>query len=242
MKKLFVRGVFLCAALACGPAITANLAVTAAADHTAAVVEHGNDPVGVERVPSMAPAIDHTFGKSSTPCPPFCVNPLHVAETVGTVAELEVIEFIENTLHSGTGVVIDARTSDRYSEGTIPGSINIPFTVFEKAADDPYLVAVLEQLGASHRDRVNFLVRTLEKFGFLGGSNKTDAWDFTDAKELLIWCNGPWCSQSPRAIRALVNLGYPAEKLHYYRGGMQVWQSLGLSTVVPTDTSAYASK
>jgi hypothetical protein len=30
----------------------------------------------------------------------------------------------------------------------------------------------------------------------------------------------------------MIEAGYPAEKIHYYRGGMQVWRSLGL-TVVP---------
>ncbi|HAY41475.1 MAG TPA: sulfurtransferase, partial [Gammaproteobacteria bacterium] len=30
---------------------------------------------------------------------------------------------------------------------------------------------------------------------------------------------------------ALLQIGYPASKLKYYRGGMNSWQSLGLSTV-----------
>jgi hypothetical protein len=37
-------------------------------------------------------------------------------------------------------------------------------------------------------------------------------------------------------------MGYPAEKLYYYRGGMQMWQSLGLTTVLPNESSEYASK
>ena len=77
----------------------------------------------------------------------------------------------------------------------------------------------------------------VESIGLLGGDQKTERWDFTDAKELLIWCNGPWCGQSPRAIKGLLSLGYPAEKLYYYRGGMQMWQSLGLTTILPSDTS-----
>ena len=206
------------------------------------MLDRGGNLAVVEGSQSAADAIDGTFSKQSTPCAPFCVNPLSIAEAVGTVGELEVIEFVETSLHTGKGVMIDARTSDRYSKGTIPGSINIPFTVFEKSEDDPYLVAVLEQLGAKHRHDVNVFVRSLEKLGFFNGKQKTDAWDFSDAKELLIWCSSPWCSQSPRALRALVDLGYPAGRLHYYRGGMRVWQSLGLSTEVPTDTSAYASK
>jgi hypothetical protein len=68
-------------------------------------------------------------------------------------------------------------------------------------------------------------------------------WDFTKAKHLLLWCNGPWCDQSPRAIRALIALGYPVNKLSYYRGGMQDWLVLGLTIVVPeTEPATPAAK
>jgi hypothetical protein len=53
------------------------------------------------------------------------------------------------------------------------------------------------------------------------------------AKDLVLWCNGPACGQSPRAIRGLLDVGYPGEKISYYRGGMQMWQLWGLTTVVP---------
>jgi hypothetical protein len=42
-----------------------------------------------------------------------------------------------------------------------------------------------------------------------------------------------WCGQSPHAIKNLLALGYPAEKIYYYRGGMQAWQSLGLTVHTP---------
>ena len=58
-------------------------------------------------------------------------------------------------------------------------------------------------------------------------------WDFSSAKNLLLWCNGMWCGQSPRAIQGLLKLGYPVEKLHYYRDGMQGWQILGLTVAIP---------
>jgi hypothetical protein len=31
----------------------------------------------------------------------------------------------------------------------------------------------------------------------------------------------------------LLALGYPAHKIKWYRGGMQSWKSLGLTTVFP---------
>ena len=60
--------------------------------------------------------------------------------------------------------------------------------------------------------------------------------DFTNAKELMLYCNGLWCGQSPRAIRNLLAAGYPAEKLFYYRGGMQAWLSVGLTEYVPGES------
>ena len=33
------------------------------------------------------------------------------------------------------------------------------------------------------------------------------------------------------AIRAMIREGYPPEMIHYYRGGMQAWKILGLTTV-----------
>lgn len=77
----------------------------------------------------------------------------------------------------------------------------------------------------------------LDSVGLMGGDQITEHWDFSNAKELLLWCDGPWCGQSPRAIRGLMAAGYPAGKLYYYRGGMQMWQSFGLTTVLPKNTS-----
>jgi len=44
-----------------------------------------------------------------------------------------------------------------------------------------------------------------------------------------LWCNGWWCGQSPAAIRGLLSEGYPAEKLFYFRGGMQNWKIYGMT-------------
>ena len=54
-----------------------------------------------------------------------------------------------------------------------------------------------------------------------------------EAKDLVLWCNGPACGQSPRAIHGLIEVGYPPQKLFYYRGGMQLWQLFGLTTALP---------
>jgi rhodanese-related sulfurtransferase len=242
MKNSILFGVLIFSAIITMNVMAANLEVKITDDKPYSVVNHGNELVKVQRIQDTSHMIDGSFAKTSRPCPPFCVNPLNIADGVATVAELEVIKFMETAMHRGDGEIIDARTPSWHEKGTIPGSINIPFTVFEKPADDPELAEVLERLGAKERDDVNVVMRSLEKVGLFSGSQKTDTWDFSEAKQLLLWCNGPWCGQSPRAIHALISLGYPAEKLYYYRGGMQMWQSLGLTTVLPSDVSTYASK
>lgn len=210
-------------------------------DKSYSTVHDGGELIKISRIQDTSHVIEGSFAKTSRPCPPFCINPLSLDERVKTVAELEVIKFMETTQYRGDGVMIDARTPSWYKKGTIPGSRNIPFTVFEKDPSDVELAEVLESLGAVERDDVNPVLRMVESVGLLDGDQKTEKWDFSKAKELLLWCNGPWCGQSPRAIRGLLNAGYPAEKLYYYRGGMQMWQSLGLTTITPKDTSV-ASK
>jgi len=219
-----------------------DLEVGITKDKQYAFVDYDNDLVKVQRIQDTSHVIDGSYAKTSRPCPPFCVNPIKIADGVNTVGEIELIKFMETSYALGHGVIIDARTPSWFKKGTIPGSVNIPFTMFERPADDPELAAVLEQLGAVNHESAGSITRTLEKLGLFNGDEKTDQWDFSNAKELLLWCNGPWCGQSPRAIHGLISLGYPAEKLMYYRGGMQMWQSLGFTTVIPKAESTFASK
>ena len=57
----------------------------------------------------------------------------------------------------------------------------------------------------------------------------------------IFFCNGPQCGQSPIAIRALLEAGYPPEKILYYRGGLHDWSTLGLP-VVPGEGDASPSR
>ena len=58
--------------------------------------------------------------------------------------------------------------------------------------------------------------------------------DFSDCKTAVMFCNGMWCGQSPANIHQLLKLGYPADKIKWYRGGMQNWEILGLTTAKPS--------
>lgn len=61
------------------------------------------------------------------------------------------------------------------------------------------------------------------------GSHIVDRMDELDrSKPAIFFCNGPQCPQSQEAINMLLEEGYPAEKIWYYRGGMHDWITLGL--------------
>ncbi len=209
-------------------------------------VEHDGDRVRVERIQDVGHMLDDGFAKTSRKCPPFCIQPMKVAPGVTTVGEAEIFRFMERELASGSGLIVDARTPAWYKKGTIPGSINIPFTEFVAGVDAPETIKVLETLGAVRRDEAGWLSRSIEKLlarlGLFGADQKTDKWDFTNARKVVFWCNGPWCGQSPRAIKGLLEYGFPPEKIAYYRGGMQMWKVLGLTVVVPDSEEAVALK
>lgn len=216
------------------PAPLLALDVNIAPDREYVETAHEGKVVRIQRIQDQSNVLTGGFSKTSRKCPPFCIQPIHVAPGVTTVGELEVLDFIEKKLNAGSGILIDARTPSWHEKGTIPGSINIPFTTFSSETDPLVLGAALRRLGVRKKgatDLVSKVVNNVRALFGAGPSSKT--WNFEEAKDLLLWCNGMWCGQSPRAIKGLLELGYPAEKIYYYRGGMQSWQMLGLTVVIP---------
>jgi rhodanese-related sulfurtransferase len=196
-------------------------------------VIHQGRSIKVQRVQDPDYELKGYFAKTGRKCPPFCIQPITPDPSVASIGEVELFDFMETSLRDGTGVLIDARTESWFRKGTIPGSVNYPFTLFTNDKDDPDLVAILKEFGATEREPVGVLEQRLEQWGWVDARYKTDGWDFSKAKDLVVWCNGPACGQSPRAIRGLLDAGYPGDKIRYYRGGMQMWQLWGLTTVVP---------
>lgn len=47
-------------------------------------------------------------------------------------------------------------------------------------------------------------------------------------RPVLVFCNGPQCTATPQAVEALLDAGFPASRLRYYRGGIHDWVTLGL--------------
>ncbi len=184
-------------------------------------VMHKGEKVVVERGHDKDATLPAEFLKTDRTCPPFCVQPMSAGAGVETVGEVELVAYLKQAAGGDTSVVVvDSRTPDWVMRGTIPGSINVPWD------------QVKQDQSGMFDDGSNRLLQIVltEKFG-VGESDGN--WDFTDAKTLVLFCNGIWCGQSSANIGTLLELGYPAEKLKWYRGGMQDWVSVGLTTVKP---------
>jgi rhodanese-related sulfurtransferase len=138
-----------------------------------------------------------------------------LAPGVETIGELEMLEYLKKAGKDASVLVIDSRDGDwPQRSGIIPGAVQLPW----------------QDLHPAHNDLDKIAEILIFRFGAarLGG-----LWNFENAKTLVMYCNGPWCGQSPTNIKQLMALGYPAHKLKWYRGGVQDWKMLGLTTVAP---------
>ena len=177
-------------------------------------VEHEGKLRQIRRAQDPTGQIAPNFQRTSRKCPPFCVQPMYLPGGVETIAELEMLDYLQRVSAGDDSVlVIDSRTPRWLRRGTIPGSINLPYKRLSlRSTASSEIAQIMEnQFGAR---------RTA------GG-----LWDFSAVKTLILFCNGAWCGQSPINIRSLVRFGYPAAKIKWYRGGMQAWETLGLTTV-----------
>ena len=164
--------------------------------------------VVIERNQTLTDTIPPPFDKTSRPCPPYCIQPIIAAPGVQTLGELELITYLQKSAQTNDILIIDTRLQDWYKRQTIPLAINLPHELFKSK---------MTHLLESHFNA--------KRIG--------EQWDFANAKTLVLFCNGYWNPDSYQVIQQLISLGYPADKIKWYRGGMQAWLSLGLTTEKP---------
>ena len=138
------------------------------------------------------------------------IFPMQIHKDVETYGEIEVMAFINEMQHDNSMHFIDTRDEELYEYRTLPGAINIHYVymMMPKVFEEEYKAS-------------------LKKLGVLYHNN---SFNFSKAKTLLLFCNGAWCSQSPKMIKALLAVGYPPEKIKWYRGGMDDWLGLSMTT------------
>lgn len=177
-------------------------------------VMHNGEKVTIMRNQDSKNTVKPAYAKTSRDCPPFCIQPAVLAPGVETIGEVEVIDYVKRMSDGDNSIiVVDSRTPDWVAKGMIPGAVNIPWTALNpaKGADPISIAEIMED---------KFNVKQLE--GIM---------DFSNCKTAVMYCNGMWCGQSPNNIKNLLKFGYPAHKIKWYRGGMQDWEILGLTTV-----------
>jgi rhodanese-related sulfurtransferase len=167
-------------------------------------IKQNGKKIKIERVQDVGNRLTDDFTKTSRPCPPYCIQPITVADGVKTIGELELIAYLKRP----NFILIDARPREWFAIESIPKSINIPEKVTR---------------AKSVRDRL---------FKILGAKKSGDKFDFKDAKSLIVYGNGPWSPEAADFIKNMIKLGYPANRLLFYRDGLQGWKILGLTTVV----------
>lgn len=178
-------------------------------------VKHKGKITRIERNQNQSNTIDPQFAKTSRRCPPFCIQPIKLAEGVETIDELKMLDYLTRVSEGDDSVlVIDSRGIKWVNEGTIPGTMNIHYKKLSlKSSKEEEVAEIIEDT--------------------FGAQRTNEFWNFRHAKTLVLYCNGMWCGQAPTNIKSLLKIGYPAAKLKWYRGGMQSWQIVGLSTVKP---------
>lgn len=191
-----------------------RVAVGITPDMASVDVMHKGKKTTISRNQDENNTVNPSFGKTSRKCPPFCIQPSTLAPGVETIGEVEVLGYLKKMADGDESIlVIDSRTPDWVKKGTIPGAVNIPWTTLNpaKGADPISIGEILT--------------------GQFGVKEQEGLWDYSGAKTLVMFCNGMWCGQSPNNILNLLKFGYPADKIKWYRGGMQDWEILGLTTV-----------
>ena len=215
MKSLLATAIVSTALLTSSSAFAADKTAVKITPELASVdVMHDGKKATITRNQNQKNTVNPAFAKTSRKCPPFCIQPAVLAPGVDTIAELEVLGYLSKMNAGDTSiVVIDSRTPDWAKKGTIPGAVNIPWTALNPAKGaDPISIGEI----------------LVDRFGV---KEMEGLWDYSGAKTLVMFCNGMWCGQSPNNIKNLLKFGYPADKIKWYRGGMQDWEILGLSTV-----------
>ncbi len=231
--KLLTASILTATFMGAGPAIAENKPVGITPNMSSVSVNHNGATVEITRVQDNSNTVIDAFAKTSRPCPPFCIQPMVLAPGVETLGEVEVIDYITKMSGGDNSIiVIDSRTPDWVEKGTIPTAKNISWVEL-----NPSKGATTEGIMKIMADDFNVgLADGADAFSVdeaIVAGDTSAVFDYSNAKTLVLFCNGMWCGQSPASIMTLLKFGYPAEKIKWYRDGMQSWETLGLTTVKP---------
>lgn len=169
-------------------------------------VYHKGKAVKVHRIQNTKHKLTGEYAKIYRPGKD--IQPIKTHKDIQTIGEVEVLQFMSEKGNKKKGLLIDLRPKKVYKKESIPSAVSIPYAT---------------------KDNTVKLKKILK---ILGAKRKSDgSLDTSRALDIAFYCDGLWSEKSPEFIKTFLDLGYPAEKILYYRGGMQMWKILGFTTV-----------
>lgn len=169
-------------------------------------VYHKGKAVKVHRIQNTKHKLSGEYAKIYRPGKD--IQPIKTHKDIQTIGEVEVLQFMSQKGNKKKGLLIDLRPKKVYKKESIPSAVNIPYATKDNKVKIEKILKIL------------------------GAKRKSDgSLDTSRALDIAFYCDGLWSEKSPEFIKTFLNLGYPAEKILYYRGGMQMWKILGFTTV-----------
>ena len=169
-------------------------------------VYHKGKAVKIHRIQDTKNKLTGEYAKTYRPGQD--IQPINLKNGVKTIGEVELLKFLKEKVNKKEGLLVDLRSRSYYKKESIPGAVNIPFSTKE---NHEKMEKILKVLGAKRR--------------------ADGSLDASRARTVAFYCHGLWCGKSAEFIQAFLDLGYPPEKILYYRGGFQMWKILGFTTV-----------
>ena len=170
-------------------------------------VYHKGKAVKIHRIQDSKHKITGEYAKIYRPGKD--IQPIKMHKDIRTIGEVELLEYMKTQVNKKRGLLVDVRPKKDYKEESIPSAVNIPVSVKDNPAK---LEKILKILGAKRSECGSFFI-------------------MDHVMSIAFYCNGLWCNKSSEFIEALLERGYPADKILYYRGGFQMWKILGFTTV-----------
>jgi len=169
-------------------------------------VYHKGKAVKIHRIQDTKNKLTGEYAKTYRPGQD--IQPIKMQKGIQTIGEVELLHFLKNRVNKKKGLLVDLRTKEYYQKESIPGAVNIPFAT------------------KNNHEKMEKILKVLGAKRLADGTLDT-----TNARTVAFYCHGLWCAKSSEFIKEFLKLGYPAEKILYYRGGFQMWKILGFTTV-----------
>lgn len=175
-------------------------------DITHVFIYHKGKAVNVHRIQDTQHKLTGDYAKTYRPGT--YIQPMNLNNGVKTIGEVEVLDFMKEEVNKKKGMLIDVRDKEKYKDESIPSAVNIPVKIGQNSTA---MKKIFQSVGMVLRE--------------------DGTWETQNAMELVVYCDGLWSNQSAEMIDLFLKMGYPAEKIYYYRGGFQMWKILGFTTV-----------